>query len=114
MNNNTHSVMSAAGQQVMGGFGGMSSSGSTKQVSFKGFVDNLEADINETRKELNFCKKEVQVLNTERDTVLEMAQTKCTDIDKYLHKEIAYLDDLIIKANNKQNKEYKDFWSQCS
>ena len=43
-----------------------------------------------------------------------MAQTKCTDIDKYLHKEIAYLDDLIIKANNKQNKEYKDFWSQCS
>ena len=92
----------------------MSSSGSTKQVSFKGFVDNLEADINETRKELNFCKKEVQVLNTERDTVLEMAQTKCTDIDKYLHKEIAYLDDLIIKANNKQNKEYKDFWSQCS
>ena len=65
--------MSTAGQNVVNGFGTMSNSGSNKQVSFKGFVDNLEADICETRKELNFCKKEVQVLNTERDTVLEMA-----------------------------------------
>jgi len=38
------------------------------------------------------------VLNTERDTVLEMAQTKCDDIDRYLHKEIRYLDELIQKA----------------
>ena len=66
--------------------------------SFKAFCDELENDINETRKELQFCKKEVQVLNTERDTVLEMAKTKCEDIDRYLHKEIKYLEELIQKA----------------
>ena len=36
------------------------------------------------RKELSYCKKEVQILNTERETVLEMAKTKCDDIDRYL------------------------------
>jgi hypothetical protein len=36
-------------------------------------------------------------LNTERETVLEMAETKLIDIDKYLHKEIKYLDELIKK-----------------
>ena len=59
---------------------------------------DLEEEIAETRKELNFCKKEVQILNTERDTILEMAETKCVDIDKYLTKEIHYLEELINKA----------------
>lgn len=40
------------------------------------FIFDLTEEINETRKELNFCKKEVQILNTERETVLEMARTK--------------------------------------
>ena len=85
---------------------------STKQVSFSGFVYDLEEEIAETRKELNFCKKEVQILNTERDTVLEMARTKLQDIDKYLHKEIRYLDELVKKDHDKQSKEFGKFWQQ--
>ena len=42
-----------------------------------------------------------------------MAQTKCEDIDKYLHKEIRYLDELIIKSNQKQENEHHMFWNQC-
>ena len=41
----------------------------------------------------------------ERDTVLEMADTKCNDINKYLNKEIHYLEELINKANTKQIKD---------
>tara|TARA_B110000285_G_C14879047_1_gene492960 strand:+ start:285 stop:386 length:102 start_codon:yes stop_codon:yes gene_type:complete len=33
----------------------------------------LEEEISETRKELNFCKKEVQILKSEENTVAEMA-----------------------------------------
>ena len=79
-----------------GGFGSMHSSKSN--VSFIAIVQELEEEINETRKELNFCKKEVQILNTEKETVAEMAQTKCEDIDRYLTKEIHYLEELIGKA----------------
>ncbi len=65
------------------------------------FINELEDEIFETRKELNFCKKEVQILNSERDTVGEMAETKCQDINKYLTKEINYLEELIIKSTQK-------------
>ena len=72
-------------------------------------VNELEDDINETRKELNFCKKEVQILKTEENTVAEMAQTKCDDIDRYLNKEIHYLEELIGKAQIKQKAENSRF-----
>ena len=72
-------------------------------------MQDLEDDINETRKELNFCTKEVKILNTERDTVLEMAETKCDDINKYLNKEIHYLEELINKAQTKQKAENSRF-----
>ena len=74
---------------------------SKSNVSFISIVQELEEEINETRKELNFCKKEVQILNTEKETVAEMAQTKCEDIDRYLTKEIRYLEELIAKAQIK-------------
>jgi len=51
-------------------------------------------------------------LNTERATVLEMASTKLDDIDKYLHKEIRYLDELVKKDHEKQSKEFSKFWLQ--
>lgn len=51
-------------------------------------------------------------MNTERDTVLEMARTKLQDIDKYLHKEIRYLDELVKKDHEKQSKEFGKFWQQ--
>ena len=52
-------------------------------------------------------------MNTERETVLEMAKTKCEDIDRYLHKEISYLEELIFKADQKQKAEHTRFWHQC-
>ena len=42
-----------------------------------------------------------------------MAKTKCEDIDKYLNKEIKYLDELIGKAHEKQIIEHQRFWGQC-
>ena len=51
-------------------------------------------------------------MNTERETVLEMARTKLQDIDKYLHKEIRYLDELVKKDHDKQSKEFSKFWLQ--
>ena len=88
----------------------MGSMGSSKsQVSFVAIVNELEDEITETRKELNFLKKETQILNTEKDTVAEMAQTKCDDIDRYLSKELHYLEELINKAQIKQKAENSRF-----
>lgn len=39
------------------------SQSSKSSVNFISFINELEEDINETRKELQFCKKEVQILN---------------------------------------------------
>ena len=49
--------MGSAGQQMMSGYGSMASP--KQKVNFVGFLDELEHEISETRKELNFCKKEV-------------------------------------------------------
>lgn len=95
---------------MMSGYGSFSSK---NQTSFVSNLFELEEEIAETRKELNFCKKEVQILNSERDTVLEMADTKCEDINKYLAKEIRYLEELISKSNTKQKAENSRFSFQC-
>ena len=50
------------------------------------------------------------VLKTEEDVVSDMAQNKCTDVEKYLNKEINYLHELIKKANAKQQGENKNYW----
>ena len=52
--------MSAMGQQLM--HGNKSSEKSTEKVNFTGFLGDLEAEINDTRKELNFMKNEVKIL----------------------------------------------------
>ena len=82
-------------------------------VNFIQFLRNLEDQINDTRKELNFCKKEVQILKTEENTITEMSESKCRDVNKNLTKEIHYLEELINKANNKQCAENNDYWNQC-
>ena len=107
------SLIGTAGQQVMSGYGSFASQGTKNNRSFHANLLELEEDIAETRKELNFCKKEVQILNTERSTVLEMAETKCIDIEKYLAKEIHYLEELISKAQTKQKAENSRFAFQC-
>lgn len=90
--------MSAAGHQMMQGIGSMNSSKMSQGVNFNSFANELEDEIIETRKELNFLKKEIHILNTEKDTIAEMAKNKCDDIDRYLHKEINYLEELINKS----------------
>ena len=45
--------------------------------------------------------------------MLEMAETKCIDIEKYLSKEIHYLEELIGKAQTKQKAENSRFAFQC-
>ena len=65
------------------------------------------------RKELNFLKKEIHILNTEKDTIAEMANSKMDDIDKYLSKELKYLDELINKNQVKQKAENSRFQFQC-
>ena len=102
--------MAGAGQQVMSGYGSFTSK---SNVSFISNLQELEDEIAETRKELNFCKKEVLILNTEKETVAEMAETKMADIDKYLTKEIHYLEELISKAQTKQKAENSRFQFQC-
>lgn len=67
-------------------------------VNFTAFTNELEDEINEVRKELTFLKKEIHILNTEKDTIAEMAQTKSDDIDRYLNKELHYLEELINKS----------------
>ena len=74
---------------------------SNNSSSFIHFLNDLEDEINETRKELNFCKKEVSILKSEENTVAEMAQGKLNDVEKYLNKEIHYLEELINKAKIK-------------
>ena len=82
---------------------------SNSNSNFINYLNDLEDEINETRKELNFCKKEVFILKTEENTVAEMAQAKMVDIDKYLNKEIHYLEELINKAKIKQKAENSRF-----
>ena len=75
---------------MLTGYGSYSSS--KNNVNFVSTLADLEEEINETRKELNLCKKDVQILNSERETILEMSEQKCSDISKYLHKEINSLE----------------------
>ena len=56
-----------------------------------------------------FCKKEVQVLKQEQDTVEEVSETQCMDIKRYLSKELNILDDVIHKANDRQKAENSRF-----
>ena len=96
------SLMSATGQNVMNGL--VSANLSTRSggnVNFTAFTNELEDEINEVRKELNFLKKEIHILNTEKETIADMAQTKSNDIDRYLTKELKYLEELVCKAQVK-------------
>ena len=43
-----------------------------------------------------------------------MAENKCDDINKYLTKEIHYLEELINKAQSKQKAENSRFQYQCT
>ena len=85
----------------------------SNQVNFTAFAIDLEKEITNTRNELNFLKKEIHILNCEKDTIEEMTMTKMNDINKYLTKEITYLEESINKAQVKQKAENSRFVYQC-
>lgn len=82
---------------------------STQPFSFKASIDELEDSIRNLAQEVAFCKKEVQILKQESDTVEEVSETQCQDIRRYLSKELGILDDVIHKANDRQKAENSRF-----
>jgi len=60
-------------------------------------VEKIEEDIEALRAEVSYCKKEVVVLKTEQNTICDVAASQTQDIDKYLHKEIRILDEMILR-----------------
>ena len=64
-----------------------------KGDSFNTLCAELEMEIMETRSELEFCKREVKMLTQERNKVSEVAEIKCEEINNYLNKELAYLEE---------------------
>ena len=52
-----------------------------------------------------FQRKEVRQLKASQDTVEDVAKAQCSDIQRYLQKEIAILDDVQKKADKKQKTE---------
>ena len=53
------------------------------------------------KQEVAVSRKEVKQLKGEQDTVEDVAKAQCTDIERYLSKEIKILDDVICKANKR-------------
>ena len=82
---------------------------SNQPFSFKAAIDEIEEEIIALAAEVATCKKEVQILKSEQDTVEEVSKTQCADIKRYLEKEISILDDVISKANVRQKAENSRF-----
>ena len=57
-------------------------------------IDQLEEEIMQLKQEVSFARKEVRQLKGEQDTVEDVAKAQCADIQRYLEKEIAILDDV--------------------
>ncbi len=52
-------------------------------------------------------KKETRILKSEQDTIVDVAKSQSTDIERYLQKEIKVLEDVILKQHQRQETEYK-------
>jgi hypothetical protein len=50
---------------------------------------------------VSFCKKEVQILRTEEQTIVDVAKSQCMDVVRYLDKESAVLKDVIYKQHHR-------------
>lgn len=45
--------------------------------SFITALEQIENEVNSLAQEVSFCKKEVQILKSEQDTIIEVAQSQC-------------------------------------
>ena len=78
-------------------------------LSFNSAIAQLDDEIKQLREEVMFQRKEVRQMKGEQDTVEDVAKAQCADIERYLQKEIAILDDIQKKADKKQKTENQRF-----
>ena len=69
--------------------------------SFKTALEEIEDEINELQQEVTFQKKEMAVLKSEQDTIVDVAKAQDADIERYLNKEVRILDDVICKQQDR-------------
>ena len=62
--------------------------------------------------EVSFCNKEVRILKSEQDTIVDVAQSQTKDIETYLDKETTVLNDAINKQSLRQKAEYSRLTEQ--
>ena len=103
-----------AGASIVAGNQSNQTLRSQQPFSFKAAIDQLEEEIMQLKIEVAAAKKEVKQLKSEQDTVEDVAKAQCADIERYLRKEIAILDDVIIKSNVRQKAENSRFQIQIS
>ena len=107
--------LAGAGASIVGGGQNTSTQMRLQQpFSFNAAIAQLEEEIKQLREEVMFQRKEVRQLKANQDTVEDVAKAQCADIQRYLQKEIAILDDVQKKADKKQKTENSRFQLQIS
>ena len=92
--------MGSVGQQMLSGYGNMLGvhTQNKKGDSFTALMQEIEMEIGDARAELEYCKREVRLLTSERNKVSEQAEAKCDEINGYLNKELQYLEESMMKS----------------
>ena len=65
--------------------------------SFKTALEEIEDEIENLKAEVAYQNKEMRILKSEQDTIVDVAKAQDADIERYLTKESKILDDVIIK-----------------
>eukprot|EP00347_Sterkiella_histriomuscorum_P018120 403346710 len=105
-------TLGAAGASIASAGSAVSQITGRNNNSFKGVLDNLESQIIQLRSELEFAKKEVQVLAQDKQYVEMSADQRYKEVQKYLSLELQKLDEGIQKHNTKQKAENSRFQAQ--
>ena len=77
------------------------STSSKLPFSFTTALDQIEEEILLLAAEVSHGKKEVGILKSEQDTIVEVANSQTADIERYLQKEILILKDVISKQHTR-------------
>jgi chromosome segregation ATPase len=73
--------------------GSLGSAGNSGSASLKGKLSSLEELVRSITEEMNFHKKEVQLLRSEKDTLEKVLDMKVSDVRKSLMNEISRVED---------------------
>ena len=77
-------------------------------------LEEIEDELLSVKQELAFLKKECQNLKSDNDTIVQIATTQHSDIQRYLDKEIRVLDDVINKQSKRQEAEHTRLKGQAT